>query len=283
MAADTEPLEIVLHIPLLCEDKNIPYVFVPSKVALGRACGVTRSVVACSIVSDENSQLKDQINHIKIEIEKLLNRDLDVVDLILQLRVLIGRIRSTTSRSRLRSFSSKWEVKHGSCRQSFSVIYALFFVQQTGSQKHYSRFRFTVSFFSISTSSVTSFSSCFFSFTGVEKDYASHYRASITSRRASISHFASSLFEGSGRCTSNDSLLFSSSCTLPRGSRLLLTFPSNPHRFVFNRGVATCTGVLDRVGSGVASEFIAVMASGFCGVVYSSLSLPTFTLPFSSK
>ena len=29
MAADTEPLEIVLHIPLLCEDKNIPYVFVP--------------------------------------------------------------------------------------------------------------------------------------------------------------------------------------------------------------------------------------------------------------
>ena len=72
MAADTEPLEIVLHIPLLCEDKNIPYVFVPSKVALGRACGVTRSVVACSIVSDENSQLKDQINHIKIEIEKLL-------------------------------------------------------------------------------------------------------------------------------------------------------------------------------------------------------------------
>ena len=93
----------------------------------------------------------------------------------------------------------------------------------------------------------------------------------------------SSLFEGSGRCTSNDSLLFSSSCTLPRGSRLLLTFPSNPHRFVFNRGVATCTGVLDRVGSGVASEFIAVMASGFCGVVYSSLSLPTFTLPFSSK
>ena len=33
MAADTEPLEIVLHLPLLCEDKNVPYVFVPSKVA----------------------------------------------------------------------------------------------------------------------------------------------------------------------------------------------------------------------------------------------------------
>ena len=72
MAADAEPLEIILHIPLRCEDKNVPYVFVPSKIALGRACGVTRPVIACSIVSDERSQLNDQINHIKVEIEKLL-------------------------------------------------------------------------------------------------------------------------------------------------------------------------------------------------------------------
>jgi U4/U6 small nuclear ribonucleoprotein SNU13 len=39
LAADTEPLEILLHLPLLAEDKNVPYVFVPSKQALGRACG----------------------------------------------------------------------------------------------------------------------------------------------------------------------------------------------------------------------------------------------------
>ena len=31
LSADTEPLEILLHLPLLCEDKNVPYVFVPSK------------------------------------------------------------------------------------------------------------------------------------------------------------------------------------------------------------------------------------------------------------
>lgn len=42
MAGDTQPIEILLHIPLLCEDKNVPYVFVPSKAALGRACGVSR-------------------------------------------------------------------------------------------------------------------------------------------------------------------------------------------------------------------------------------------------
>jgi len=36
LAADTSPLAILLHLPLLAEDKNVPYVYVPSKMALGR-------------------------------------------------------------------------------------------------------------------------------------------------------------------------------------------------------------------------------------------------------
>lgn len=72
MAADTAPLEILLHLPLLCEDKNVPYVFVPSKTALGRACGVTRPVVACSVTTNDGSELAAQIRSIKNEIEKLL-------------------------------------------------------------------------------------------------------------------------------------------------------------------------------------------------------------------
>ena len=72
MAAHTEPLEIVLHLPLLCEDKNVPYVFVPSKIALGRACGVSRSVVSCSVTTNDQSQLAEQIKKLKIKIEQLL-------------------------------------------------------------------------------------------------------------------------------------------------------------------------------------------------------------------
>jgi len=72
MAADTEPLEILLHLPLLCEDKNVPYVFVPSRQALGRACGVSRPVIAVSITTNEGSQLKPQIQNLKDSIEKLL-------------------------------------------------------------------------------------------------------------------------------------------------------------------------------------------------------------------
>lgn len=72
MAADAEPIEIVLHLPLLCEDKNVPYVFVPSKVALGRACGVSRPVVAASVTTNDASQIKEVVYQLKDKIERLL-------------------------------------------------------------------------------------------------------------------------------------------------------------------------------------------------------------------
>ncbi|TKC53436.1 hypothetical protein EI555_014891 [Monodon monoceros] len=64
MAADAEPLEIILHLPLLCEDKNVPCVFVRSRQALGRAGGVSKPVIACSVTIKERSQLKQQIQSI---------------------------------------------------------------------------------------------------------------------------------------------------------------------------------------------------------------------------
>ncbi|EER24199.1 NHP2/L7aE family protein [Coccidioides immitis H538.4] len=72
LAADTSPLAILLHLPLLCEDKNTPYVYVPSKVALGRACGVSRAVIAASITSNEASDLSAQIRNIKQKVERLM-------------------------------------------------------------------------------------------------------------------------------------------------------------------------------------------------------------------
>jgi U4/U6 small nuclear ribonucleoprotein SNU13 len=72
MAADAEPLEILLHLPLLCEDKNVPYVFVSSKTNLGRACGVSRPVISVAITINEGSQLKQLIENTKDAIEKLL-------------------------------------------------------------------------------------------------------------------------------------------------------------------------------------------------------------------
>ncbi|TDL14210.1 snRNP subunit, partial [Rickenella mellea] len=72
LTTDTEPIEILLHMPLLCEDKNVPYVYVPSKTALGRACNVTRPVIAASVTTNETQELNSQIKTIKDAIEKLM-------------------------------------------------------------------------------------------------------------------------------------------------------------------------------------------------------------------
>ncbi|KAJ9647706.1 RNA binding protein snu13 [Knufia peltigerae] len=72
LAADTSPLAILLHLPLLAEDKNVPYVYVPSKVALGRACGVSRAVIAASITTNESSDLMPQIRELKNKVERLM-------------------------------------------------------------------------------------------------------------------------------------------------------------------------------------------------------------------
>ena len=72
LAADTEPLEIVLHLPLLCEDKNVPYVYVSKQSDLGRACGVSRNIVAAVILHHPDSQLQAQINEMKDKVEQLL-------------------------------------------------------------------------------------------------------------------------------------------------------------------------------------------------------------------
>ncbi|KAI1749814.1 ribonucleoprotein-associated protein [Xylaria castorea] len=72
LAGDCTPLSILLHLPLLCEDKNVPYVYVPSKVALGRACNVSRSVIAVSITTNEASELQNQIRALKDKVERLM-------------------------------------------------------------------------------------------------------------------------------------------------------------------------------------------------------------------
>lgn len=42
MAADTDPLELLMNLPHMCEEHSVPYCFVDSTAALGRACGIQR-------------------------------------------------------------------------------------------------------------------------------------------------------------------------------------------------------------------------------------------------
>ena len=99
MTADTEPIEILLHLPLLCEDKNVPYVFVPSKTALGRACGVSRPVIAASITTNEARELRSQIDTIKVRLPVLLF-SLSSFDTALIMQFFETRVKSNVSSSK---------------------------------------------------------------------------------------------------------------------------------------------------------------------------------------
>ncbi|HUR64433.1 MAG TPA: ribosomal L7Ae/L30e/S12e/Gadd45 family protein, partial [Candidatus Thermoplasmatota archaeon] len=50
MAEDVSPEEILAHIPLLCEEKGIPYGYVPSKAELGNAAGLPVGTAAVAIM-----------------------------------------------------------------------------------------------------------------------------------------------------------------------------------------------------------------------------------------
>jgi len=49
-AEDVSPPEIVMHLPVLCDEKKIPFVKVPAKVELGRAAGIDVGTTAVAVV-----------------------------------------------------------------------------------------------------------------------------------------------------------------------------------------------------------------------------------------
>ncbi len=52
IAEDVEPPEVVAHLPLLCEERKIPYLFVPSKEKIGNAVGIDVPAASASIVKE---------------------------------------------------------------------------------------------------------------------------------------------------------------------------------------------------------------------------------------
>jgi large subunit ribosomal protein L7Ae len=50
MAEDVDPVEILVHIPMLCEEKRIPYIYVGKKQRLGQSAGLSKSAASVAIV-----------------------------------------------------------------------------------------------------------------------------------------------------------------------------------------------------------------------------------------
>jgi len=50
MAEDVDPPEILMHMPILCEEKAIPFAYVPSKQELGVAAGLGKATASVAVL-----------------------------------------------------------------------------------------------------------------------------------------------------------------------------------------------------------------------------------------
>ncbi len=50
IAEDVDPPEVVAHLPILCEEKKVPYIYVPSKEKLGKAAGINVPAAAAVVM-----------------------------------------------------------------------------------------------------------------------------------------------------------------------------------------------------------------------------------------
>ncbi|ALV62047.1 50S ribosomal protein L7 [Thermococcus litoralis DSM 5473] len=69
IAEDVDPEEIVAHLPPLCEEKEIPYIYVPSKKELGAAAGI--EVPAASVAIIEPGKARELVEEIAMKVREL--------------------------------------------------------------------------------------------------------------------------------------------------------------------------------------------------------------------
>jgi large subunit ribosomal protein L7Ae len=69
IAEDVDPPEVVAHLPLLCEERKIPYIFVPSKEKIGSAVGI--DVPAASVCIVKEGEATGLVKEIAARIEQM--------------------------------------------------------------------------------------------------------------------------------------------------------------------------------------------------------------------
>ena len=62
IAGDISPIDVISHVPIMCEDAGIPYCYVTSKQELGAAGSTKRptSVVLCLGTDSDNAEPRDE-------------------------------------------------------------------------------------------------------------------------------------------------------------------------------------------------------------------------------
>uniref|UniRef100_A0A8D0NL72 H/ACA ribonucleoprotein complex subunit 2 n=1 Tax=Sus scrofa TaxID=9823 RepID=A0A8D0NL72_PIG len=70
LAGDTLPVEVYCHLPVMCEDRNLPYIYIPSKTNLGAAAGSKRPT--CVIMVKSHKDYQEAYDECLEEVQALL-------------------------------------------------------------------------------------------------------------------------------------------------------------------------------------------------------------------
>lgn len=72
IAGDIFPLDVIAHLPVLCEEANIPYIYVPSKEDLG-STGAVKNPTSCIMILDasKDAEYKSTFDEVYSEIKDL--------------------------------------------------------------------------------------------------------------------------------------------------------------------------------------------------------------------
>lgn len=74
IAGDISPIDVITHLPVLCEDNKVPYIYVPSKEELGSA-GSTKRPTSCVLVLDKtDKEYKELYDEVLKEVKPLNER-----------------------------------------------------------------------------------------------------------------------------------------------------------------------------------------------------------------
>src|ERR1700753_1558886 len=60
IAADISPMDVISHIPVLCEDHNIPYIYVKSRAELGAAGNTKRATSVVMVTKQRNGKAEKE-------------------------------------------------------------------------------------------------------------------------------------------------------------------------------------------------------------------------------
>ncbi|XP_067113461.1 H/ACA ribonucleoprotein complex subunit 2-like protein [Osmerus mordax] len=69
LAGDTLPIDVYCHLPIMCEDRSMPYAYIPSKVDLGSSAGSKRPT--CVIMIKPHEEYKEAYDECLEEVSAL--------------------------------------------------------------------------------------------------------------------------------------------------------------------------------------------------------------------